>query len=192
MMISLRLMPYAAAVSMIFPAMATLPSAVLKRKVYDRLQPRDCLDKHSRFVNSRHSHVYVQNLSAGVLLGNAFAENIGYLVVFQRFLEALFAGGIDAFADDKRFCADSYRVRIGRHKGNAFIASRTRRNVAAELYHPAYVSGSGSAAAAHHAESELRSLSHGSGEGFRIHVEPCRAVLLLRKTRVGVEYQREG
>ena len=72
----------------------------LKRGSADGLERLDGADHHALLVNARHTHVHVQQICAGIHLLHCLIEDVVHVVCLKRRLEALFACGVDALADD--------------------------------------------------------------------------------------------
>ena len=107
-------------------------------------------------VDLGQAHVDVQNVGALFLLADALAHNVVQVAVAQGLLQALFAGGVDALADDGDLVAVAGKVhdRLGardRHAGLA--AARAGRVVVDKRAQGRHVRRRGAAAAAHDAHA---------------------------------------
>ncbi|MPM95848.1 hypothetical protein SDC9_143003 [bioreactor metagenome] len=83
----------------------------LQRQRRDALNRFYCARHHIGFVYLRQADVHIEHVRARVLLGDGFADDIVDILIAQRFLEALFAGRVNALAYDDG-CA-AYDDRLG-------------------------------------------------------------------------------
>ena len=99
----------------------------LQRQIDDRLQFFHGFPEHGRFVDLRQTDVDIQNVHAAFLLADAFLQDIVQIMFFERLLEPLFAGRIDAFPDQQRLGFEPDGVCVRRNAGDLFICQRYRR-----------------------------------------------------------------
>ena len=117
-------------------------------------------------VDLGQAHVDVQDIGALLLLADALAHHVVQIAVAQGLLQALFAGGIDALADDGDLVAVTGKVhdRLGardRHTGLAVTwAGRVVVDEGAKCRH---VRGRGATAATHDAHAVLNHAGDGLG-----------------------------
>ena len=107
-------------------------------------------------VDLGQAHVNVQDVGALFLLADTLAHDVVQVAVAQGLLQALFAGGVDALADDGDLVAVAGKVhdRLGardRHAGLA--AARAGRVVIDKRAQGRHVRRRGAAAAAHDAHA---------------------------------------
>ena len=118
-------------------------------------------------VDLGQAHVDVQDVGALFLLADALAHDVVQVAVAQGLLQALFAGGVDALADDGDLVAVAGKVhdRLSardRHAGLA--AARAGRVVIDKRAQGRHVRRRGAAAAAHDAHA----VGDHAGDGFGV------------------------
>ena len=143
-------------------------------------------------VDLGQAHVNVQDVGALFLLANALAHDVVQVAVAQGLLQALFAGGVDALADDGDLVAVAGKVhdRLGardRHTGLA--AARAGRVVVDKRAQGRHVRRRGAAATAHDAHAVLDHAGDGLGVFGGLDVKDGIAVVVhMGKSRVGLHH----
>ena len=94
----------------------------LQRRIGNRLQRRYSLRSHCCFVNTGRTNVNVQNLRTYANLLQTEAAHIIKVAVDKRFLQTLFAGRINAFADNYRTFAQVYCLAVRGYRRQTAIA----------------------------------------------------------------------
>jgi len=141
------------------------------------LQAEHRFAHHVRLIDFRQADVHIQNLGSRFRLRKPLREDIVHIPLQQSLLEALFAGWIDAFADD----ADSvdhngFRRRTERGAGNC--GARCRHFALHGSTQSAKIFGCGTAAAAQHRNAERQEFFHRSGK-------VRRADIIFIRQRIG-------
>ena len=72
----------------------------LQRCAADGLERLYRADHHALFVDARHTYIHIQKVSPGIHLLHCLIQDVVHVVCLERRLEPLFAGGVDALADD--------------------------------------------------------------------------------------------
>ena len=143
-------------------------------------------------VDLGQAHVDVQDIGALFLLADALAHDVVQVAVAQGLLQALFAGGIDALADDGDFVAVTGKVhdRLGardRHAGLA--AARAGRVVVDKRAQGRHMRRRGSAAAAHDAHAVLDHAGDGLGVFGGLDIKDGIAVVVhVGQSRVSLHH----
>ena len=125
-----------------------------------------CLLDDLDLVDLGQAHVDIQDVGALLLLADALAHDVIQVAVAQSLLQALFAGGVDALADDGDLVAvagkvyDRLRAR-DRHTG--FAVTHAGRVVVDEGAKCRHVRGRGAAASADNAHAILDHAGDGLG-----------------------------
>ena len=132
-------------------------------------------------VDLGQAHVDVQDIGALFLLADALAHDVVQVAVTQGLLQALFAGGVDALADDGDFVAVAGKVhdRLGardRHAGLA--AARAGRAVVDKRAQGRHVRRRGAAATAHDAYAVGNHTGDGHGVLGRLDIKDGVAVVV--------------
>ena len=166
----------------------------LQRQGAHALQRLQHFLHHRGLVDFRKTHVDVQNLCTGVLLGEPLLQNIFDVMIAQRLLEALFPGRIDPLADQHRPLADLHCLGEGRHD-RLLLCLRCRQHnrlVPGRRNFPADMFGRRPAAAADHLDTQVRDLFHLRGKLLRSHVIDRPPVLLAGQARIRVDDHGDG
>ena len=143
-------------------------------------------------VDLGQAHVDVQDVGALFLLADALAHDVVQVAVAQGLLQALFAGGVDALADDGDLVAVAREVhdRLGardRHAGLA--AARTGRVVVDKRAQGGHVRRRGATAATHDAHAVLNHAGDGLGVFGCLDVKDGIAVIVhAGQSRVGLHH----
>ena len=117
-------------------------------------------------VDLGQAHVDVQDIGTLLLLADALAYDVVKVAVAQGLLQALFAGGIDALADDGDLVAVAGKVhdRLGARDRHAGLAvARAGRVIVDKRAQGGHVRRRGSTAAAHNAHAVLDHAGDGLG-----------------------------
>ena len=118
-------------------------------------------------VDLGQAHVDVQDVGALFLLADALAHDVVQVAVAQGLLQALFAGGIDALADDGDLVAVAGKVhdRLSARDRHAGLAvARAGRVVIDKRAQGGHVRRRGAAAAAH----DVHAVLNHAGDGFGV------------------------
>ena len=143
-------------------------------------------------VDLGQAHVNVQDVGALFLLADALAHDVVQVAVAQGLLQALFAGGIDALADDGNLVAVAGEVHHGlgacdRHAGLA--VARTGRVVIDKRAQGGHVRRRGAAAAAHDAHAVLNHAGDGLGVFGCLDIKDGIAVIVhAGQSRIGLHH----
>ena len=143
-------------------------------------------------VDLGQAHVDVQDVGALLLLADALAHDVVQVAVAQGLLQALFAGGVDAFADDGDLVAVAGEVhdRLGardRHTGLA--VTRAGRVGVDEGTKCRHVRGRGTAAATHDAHAVLNHAGDGLGVFGCLDIKDGIAVIVhVGQSRIGLHH----
>ena len=132
-------------------------------------------------VDLGQAHVNVQDIGALFLLADALTYDVVQIAVAQGLLQALFAGGIDALADDGDLVAIAGKVhdRLGARDRHAGLAmARTGRVVVDKRAQGRHVRGRGAAATAHDAHAILDHAGDGRGVLGRLDIKDGVAVVV--------------
>ena len=164
----------------------------LQRQQRGALELLGCLLDDLDLVDLGQAHVDVQDISALFLLTDALAHDVVQVAVAQGLLQALFAGGIDALADDGDLVAVTGKVHDrlgarGRHAGLAVAwAGRVVVDKRAQGRH---VRRRGSAATAHDAHAVGDHASDGLGVFGGLDVKDGVTVVVhVGESRVGLHH----
>ena len=161
-------------------------------------QQRGALELLGRLLNDLNlvdlgqPHVDVQDVGALFLLADALAHDVVQVAVAQGLLQALFAGGVDALADDGDLVSVAGKVhdRLGacdRHAGLAM--ARTGRVVIDKRAQGRHVRGRGAAATAHDAHAVLDHAGNGLGVFGGLDVKDGVAVVVhVGKSCIGLHH----
>lgn len=143
-------------------------------------------------VDLGQAHVDVQDVGALLLLADALAHDVVKVTVAQGLLQALFAGGIDALADDGDLVTVTGKVhdRLGardRHAGLAVV--RAGRVVIDKRAQGGHVRRRGAAAAAHDAHAVFDHAGDGLGVFGCLDVKDGIAVIVhAGQSRIGLHH----
>ena len=143
-------------------------------------------------VDLGQAHVNVQDVGALFLLADTLAHDVVQVAVAQGLLQALFAGGVDALADDGDLVAVAGKVhdRLGardRHAGLA--AARAGRVVVDKRAQGRHVRRRGAAAAAHDAHAVGDHAGDGLGVFGGLDIKDGVAVVVhMGESRVGLHH----
>ena len=143
-------------------------------------------------VDLGQAHVDVQDVGALLLLADALAHHVVQIAVAQGLLQALFAGGVDALADDGDFVAIAGEVHHGlgardRHAGLAVV--RTGRVVIDKRAQRCHVRRRGAAAAAHDAHAVGDHAGDGLGVLGCLDIKDGVAVVVhMGESRIGLHH----
>ena len=141
-------------------------------------------------VDLGQAHVDVQDVGALLLLADALAHDVVQVAVAQGLLQALFAGGVDALADDSDLVAVAGKVhdRLGardRHAGLA--AARAGRVVVDKRAQGRHVRRRGAAATAHDAHAVLDHAGDGLGVFGGLDIKDGVAIVVhVGQSRIGL------
>ena len=158
----------------------------------DRLDGAHRLGEEGGLVDFRQTHVYVQDMGARLLLGKALVEEIFNVMLPQRLLEPLLAGGVDTLTDEHRVPADLYRPGVGGHHRAFLLHRRYEGQAPAAGGQGLDVVGGGAAAAAHQMDAVGGQGLHNGCKLLRPHVEHRPASLGAGQTGVGVDHDGQG
>ena len=151
-----------------------------------------CLLDDFDLVDLGQAHVDVQDVGALLLLADALAHDVVQIAVAQGLLQALFAGGIDALADDGDLVAIAGEVhdRLGardRHTGLA--AARAGRVVVDKRAQGGHVRRRGATASADDAHAVLDHTGNGLGVLGSLDVKDGIAVVVhAGQSRIGLHH----
>ena len=143
-------------------------------------------------VDLGQAHVDVQDVGALLLLADALAHDVVQVAVAQGLLQALFAGGVDALADDGDLVAVAGKVHhslgtCDRHAGLA--VARTGRVVIDKRAQRCHVRRRGAAAAAHDAHAVGNHAGDGLGVFGGLDIKDGVAVIVhMGESRVGLHH----
>ena len=132
----------------------------LQGQRHNALQLLDHLGQQRHFIHAWHAHIHIQNVRASVHLLHRQRGHIVQILLQQGLLEPLFAGGIDALADDPHpvdgdcpgGCAD---------KAGLFSTAAGRLTARQRIPQGAQVVGTGAAAAAQQGGPGIHTIQHG-------------------------------
>ena len=143
-------------------------------------------------VDLGQAHVDVQDVGALFLLADALAHDVVQVAVAQGLLQALFAGGIDALADDGDLVTVTGKVhdRLGARDRHAGLAvTRAGRVVVDEGAKCRHVHGRGTAASADDAHAVLDHAGDGLGVLGCLDIKDGVAVVVhAGESRVGLHH----
>ena len=143
-------------------------------------------------VDLGQAHVDVQDVGALLLLADALAHDVVQVAVAQGLLQALFAGGVDALADDGDLVAVAGKVhdRLGARDRHAGLAvARTGRVVIDERAQRCHVRRRGAAAAAHDAHAVGNHAGDGLGVFGGLDIKDGVAVVVhAGQSRIGLHH----
>ncbi len=163
----------------------------LQRRIGNGLQRRHCLSRHSRLINTRCADIDIQNVRACAYLLQAQAADVIQVTINQRFLQALFACGINALANNYRPLADMHCPAIGRNRCKRAVAAAAWLHALALSNHFGNVLRRSAAAAAHNARSLACQLVHQLSIFVRANVKAGFAVTLHREAGVRIDDNRQ-
>ena len=126
------------------------------------------------------------------LLRGGLLQHIGEVVFQQRLLQALFAGGIDALADQQRLCPEKDGLRAGGNDSLLLFNNRQGGKPLQPFGKGADMRGRGAAAAAEDPCALTRKLYLGLREGIRVNVIDGGAVYHPGKAGIGLHQHRNG
>ena len=132
-------------------------------------------------VDLGQTHVDVQDVGALLLLADALAHHVVQIAVAQGLLQALFAGGVDALADDGDLVAVAGKIhdRLGARDRHAGLAvTRAGRVVIDKRAQRCHVRRRGAAAAAHDAYAVGNHTGDGHGVLGRLDIKDGVAVVV--------------
>ena len=164
----------------------------LQRCIRNRLQSRYSLRNQRRLINARRADIHVQHLRPHANLLQTKAADIIKVIIYQCFLQALFAGRIDALADDNRPFAKVNRLAVGGHSCQSALARAARLQALAFGNHLRDMLRRRAAAAADDACALLRQLIHQLSIFLRPYIEAGLAVALHRQAGVRVDNQGQA
>ena len=159
----------------------------LQRQIGNPLQLGNGLAHQGFFVDFRQAHVHVQHMGAALLLGYAFPEDVFHVVFPQRLLKALFAGRVNALANNHGFFAEYHCLCIGGNHGTLFLRQRNQRKLSAALYGFPKMFRRGAAAAANDPRAALDDFFHQLCELVGVYVKHGLTVFPAGKAGVGVD-----
>ena len=143
-------------------------------------------------VDLGQAHVDVQDVGALLLLADALAHHVVQIAVAQGLLQALFAGGVDALADDGDFVAIAGEVhdRLGARDRHAGLAvARAGRVVVDKRAQGRHVRRRGAAATAHDAHAVLDHAGDGLGVLGCLDIKDGIAVIVnVGQSRIGLHH----
>ena len=143
-------------------------------------------------VDLGQAHVDVQDVGALLLLADALAHHVVQIAVAQGLLQALFAGGVDALADDGDFVAVAGKVHHGlgaRDRHTGFAVARAGRVVVDKRAQRCHVRRRGAAAAAHDAHAVGDYAGDGLGVLGCLDIKDGIAVIVhVGESRVGLHH----
>ena len=143
-------------------------------------------------VDLGQAHVDVQDVGALLLLADALAHDIVQVAVTQGLLQALFAGGVDALADDGDLVAVAGKVydRLGTRDRHAGLAvARAGRVVVDKRAQGCHVRGRGTAASADDAHAVLDHTGDGLGVLGCLDIKDGIAVIVhAGQSRIGLHH----
>ena len=143
-------------------------------------------------VDLGQAHVDVQDVGALFLLANALAHDVVQVAVAQGLLQALFAGGIDALADDGDLVAVTGKVhdRLGARDRHAGLAvARAGRVVVDKRAQGRHVRGRGATAATHDAHAVGDHAGDGLGVLGCLDIKDGVAVIVhVGESRIGLHH----
>ena len=164
----------------------------LQRCIRNRLQSRYSLRNQRRLINARRADIHVQHLRPHANLLQTKAADIIKVIIYQSFLQALFACRIDTLADDNRPFAKVNCLAVGGHSRQTALARATRLQTLAFSNHLRDMLRRRAAAAADDACTLLRQLVHQLSIFLRPYIEAGLAVALHRQARVRVDNQGQA
>ena len=149
---------------------------------------------HQRFalVQLGQAYVDVQNMCAGILLADAFVQNIVQIMCAQSLFQAFFAGGVDALANQNRAFAKSHRMGIGSDHGTVFGGYREGFQVLKSVCKRADMLRRCAATAAQNSGAGLCRLPHQGGKFGRGKVIDRFSVLHARQTGIRLADNGQG
>ena len=145
--------------------------------------------QHGHLVHAGIAHVHVQDIRSGVHLLEAHIQDIIQVLLQQGLLEPLFAGGVDALADDPH-AVQPQRLRGGANKRHGVIVPLGRRFALQRRRHGPDIGRGRAAAAAEQRDAQVQAGGQGRREGLRSHV--VVAVHRVRQARVGLGDHRQA
>ena len=155
------------------------------------MQRLDDAPDHARLIDARKAHVDVEHVGALLLLADALVDDVVEVVLAQRRLKALLAGGVDALADDGDAAASQRQLyqALGagdgeRGRGGPTDGCATCDDAAKQLD----VGGVGAAASSDDAHAVFHHKRHGVRIGNGIDIEDGPPVLHARKAGVGLDH----
>ena len=164
----------------------------LQRGIGNRLQRRHSLRSHCRFVNTRRSNVNVQNLRAYANLLQTEAAHIIKVTVDQCFLQTLFAGRINTFADNYRTFAKMHCLAVGGYRCQTAITRTSGLQSFAFGNHLRNMLRRCTAAAADDACPLACQLVHQLRIFLRTDIKAGFAVTLHRQSGIRIDNQRQA
>ena len=129
-------------------------------------------------------------MHAAFLLTDALLQDIVDIMLLECLLEALFAGRIDALADQQRLPAKLDRVGVGGHAGDPFVRQRDRGKRTRKRNDFLDIGRCRAAASAHDTHALPDIGSHIGGEFVRQCPVDRFPVGFLRQTGVRLEQHR--
>ena len=143
-------------------------------------------------VDLGQAHVDVQDVGALLLLADALTHDVVQVAVAQGLLQALFAGGVDALADDGDLVAVAGEVhdRLGARDRHAGLAvARAGRVVVDKRAQGRHVRRRGAAATAHDAHAVLDHAGDGLGVLGCLDIKDGIAVIVhAGQSRIGLHH----
>ena len=159
----------------------------MQRRISNRLQSGHCLSNHSGLVNAGGTDVYIKDVSAHIDLFKAQTAYIVQILGSQRFLQAFFASGIDAFANNHRALAQMHSPAIAGHGGELAVAIAAGLQVLAFFNHSFDMRRGGAAAAAHDARALLRKVIHQLGIFLGTNLKAGFAILFYGQACIRID-----
>ena len=131
-----------------------LGAVQLQGQIHHRLNGLHRHFHHGRLIHAGQAHVYVQHLGSGVHLLHRLGQDVIHVAVPQCLLEALFSGGVDAFAHNGHVVHLNRLHRRAQPAARRYIA-HGRGFASKALLQQADKLRRGAAAAAQHGDSQL-------------------------------------
>ena len=164
----------------------------LQRRIGNRLQRRYSLRSHCCFVNTGRTNVDVQNLCAYANLLQTKAAHIIKVAVYKCFLQTLFTGRIDAFADYYRTFAQVYCLAVRGYRRQTAITRTSGLQSFAFGNHLRNMLRRCTAAAADDACALVCELVHQLRIFLRANIKTGFAVTLYRQSGIRIDNQRQA
>ena len=159
----------------------------MQRCISNRLQRGHSFSNHSWLVNAGGADVYIKNMGAHIDLLKSQTAYIVQVLGSQRFLQAFFASGIDAFADNNRPLAQMHSPAIAGHGGELAVAIAAGLQVLTFFNHSFDMRRSGATAAAYDARALLRKVIHQLGIFLGTNLKAGFPILFYRQACIRID-----
>ena len=148
--------------------------------------------QNRRLVQLRQTHIHIQNVRTGLLLGDGLPEDGIQISLPQRLGKGLSAGRVDALANDYRGFVQPDTVGVGADAADVFGLHRLGGHPLTGIGEGGNIGRGGAAAASGDGHALIHQCSNLTGEFLRGHIIESLAVHHLRQSGVGLQQHRHG